>query len=349
MFNANVITRNAGLMEFDAGTASREQLLPKMDRFVFKLLHMVPSYPIWLRYVLSLTLVGGACLGRLLAPEPLGAYPLLLFVPAVFLASVLFDRGSGFLATIASAVLASVFFLPRSAAAAAPPLIVFILTGFGLAGITEALRSTTESLAKAKVYSDVLLQELAHRTKNDLTTIVSMLRLQARADVNPEVQAALHAAIGRVEVIAKVHDRLHSMGGDGKILLGPYIETLCGSLGDLQRGVRPIAVRVRCDEISLASVQAANIGLIVNELVTNAFKYAFPNERAGAIDVDVKADERRLSIVVKDDGVGCPSEAKTGMGSRLIKLLAAQMKGSVSRSPLPNGCEVKVVLARDDR
>ncbi|MHC2308515.1 hypothetical protein ACVIJ1_004985 [Bradyrhizobium elkanii] len=70
MFNANVITRNAGLMEFDAGTASREQLLPKMDWFVFKLLHMMPSYPIWLRYVLSLTLVGGACLGRLLAPEP---------------------------------------------------------------------------------------------------------------------------------------------------------------------------------------------------------------------------------------------------------------------------------------
>lgn len=283
-----------------------------------------------------------------LLPEPLGSYPLLLFVPAVLLASALFDRGSGFLATVASALLAAVFFLPRSLSAAAPPLVAFLTTGFCIAAITEALRSASERLAKAKAYSEVLLQELGHRTKNDLATVVSMLRLQARGDPNPAVQAALHSAIGRVEVISKVHDRLNVANpGDGKIHLAPYIQTLCGSNGDLQRGVRPIAIRVRCDDVSLPATCAANVGLIVNELVTNAFKYAFPNDQPGAVDVDIRAQGRNLEIIVKDDGAGCPGDAKGGIGTRLINLLAAQMKGSMTRSPLPKGCEVRVVVAQD--
>lgn len=144
--------------------------------------------------------------------------------------------------------------------------------------------------------------------------------------------------------MSKLHDRLHEANrGDGKIHLAPY--TLCGSIGDLQRGVRPIAIRVRCDDVSLLGTCAANVGLIVNELVTNAFKYAFPNDQPGAVDVDIRAQGRNLEIIVKDDGAGCPGDAKGGIGTRLINLLAAQMKGSMTRSPLPKGCEVRVVVA----
>lgn len=146
-----------------------------------------------------------------------------------------------------------------------------------------------------------------------------MLRLQARGDPNPAVQAALHSAIGRVEVISKVHDTLHVANrDDGKIHLAPYIQTLCGSIGDLQRGVRPIAIRVRCDDVSPPATCAANVGLIVNELVTNAFKYAFPDDQPGTVDVDIRARGRNLEIVVKDDGAGCPADAKGGIGTRLI-------------------------------
>lgn len=153
-------------------------------------------------------LVGIAFSAKLLHSDALESDSLLLFVPAVFLASVIFDRGSSVVATVASAILAAVYFVRSSASSAIPSLGVFVLTGLFIAAVTETLRETLEKLSKAKAYGDILLQELAHRTRNDLATIMSILRLQARSDSNPAVQAAIASAAARVEVVAKVHDRL---------------------------------------------------------------------------------------------------------------------------------------------
>ncbi|MGX1150724.1 ATP-binding protein [Bradyrhizobium ottawaense] len=97
----------------------------------------------------------------------------------------------------------------------------------------------------------------------------------------------------------------------------------------------------------MRSSQAASIGLIVNELVTNCFKYAFPERRSGAVQVDVRARNGHVLVTVQDDGAGCPAEVKSGLGTRLVSLLATQMKGTVVRRPLPQGCEVQVSLALD--
>ena len=132
-----------------------------------------------------------------------------------------------------------------------------------------------------------------------------------------------------------------------KIALKPYIESLCASLGDFHRGVRAIAIQVRCDDIEVRSSQAASIGLIVNELVTNAFKYAFPGGRSGAVAVGIEGKVDRILITVTDDGVGCPAEVKSGLGTRLINLLTTQMKGTLKRVPLEKGCEVEVTVAID--
>jgi two-component sensor histidine kinase len=275
----------------------------------------------------------------------LDSYPLLLFIPAVFLASVIF-HGSGVLATVASAVIAAAYFMPPPATSAIVPLIVFLLIGLFIAAVTETLRKTLDKLSQAKSYSDILLRELAHRTRNDLATIISLLRLQARSDSNPAVQAAIASAVARVDVVAKVHDRLRVANSD-LVDLTPYVERLCGSLADFHRGVRPIAIQVHCDSISVKSSQAGSVGLIVNELVTNAFKYAFPEGQAGVVDVDIRANDRHVVITVRDDGIGCPSEAKSGLGTRLINLLTAQMSGSMTRNRLPRGCEVQVMVSVD--
>ncbi|UWU77886.1 DUF4118 domain-containing protein [Bradyrhizobium huanghuaihaiense] len=315
-----------------------------MESLLLRLIVVTPRYPAWVRYVLTLGLVGITFTAKLLLFDTLDSYPLLLFIPAVFLASVIFDRGSGILATGASAVIAAAYFMPPPARSAILPLIVFLVTGMLIAAVTETLRKTLDRLSQAKSYGDVLLQELAHRTRNDLATIISILRLQARSDSNPAVQAAIASAVARVEVVAKVHDRLRVADSD-LVDLAPYAENLCGVLADFHRGVRPIAIRLHCDSISVKSSQAGSIGLIVNELVTNAFKYAFPEGQSGTVDVNITAMNDQVVITVRDDGIGCPSEVKNGLGTRLINLLIVQMNGSMTRTPLPRGCEVQVVVS----
>lgn len=318
-----------------------------MEAFLQRLFLAKSDFPIWVRYVLSVGLVGIAFFARVMADEYLRSYPLLLFVPAIFLSSVLFGRGCGIVATAASAVLAVTYLMSGPGSSAVIPLVLFVVTGFCIAAITELLRTTLRKLSEAKRYGDVLLQELAHRTRNDLATIVSILRLQARSETDPAVQTAIVSAVSRVDVVAKVHDRLRDTADSSRIALAPYIESLCASLADFHRGVRTIAIRVRCEAIQVRSSQAASIGLIVNELVTNCFKYAFPDGRHGSVEVDVRVKDGHVLVSVKDDGVGCPAETKSGLGTRLINLLATQMKGSVARKPLPQGCEVQVSIALD--
>jgi signal transduction histidine kinase len=231
-----------------------------------------PRYPLWVRYILTLGLVGLSFAANVLLPDPGTSYPLLLFIPAVFLVSVIFDRGSGFLAIAASTILASRYFMPLPVDSALLPRLIFVLIGLCIATIAETLRRTLEKLSNANAYGDLLLRELAHRTRNDLATIISIMRLQAQSESNAEVQAAITSAIARVDVLAKVNETLRNIADSNAIDLALYVETLCGSLADLHRGVRPIAIRVSCDTITLKSSQAASIGLIINELVTNAFK-----------------------------------------------------------------------------
>ncbi|MCS3761310.1 sensor histidine kinase [Bradyrhizobium centrosematis] len=318
-----------------------------MEAFLDRLQTTKSDFPIWVRYTLTLGLVGIAFFARVMLDDHLRSYPVLLFIPAIFLSSVLFDRGSGILATAAGAILAAIYLIPGPPSSAAIPLVLFVLTGICIAAVTEILRHTLQKLSKAKGYAEVLLQELAHRTRNDLATIISILRLQARSESDPAVQMAIASAVSRVDVVAKVHDRLRDTADSSRIALAPYIQSLCGSLADFHRGVRTISIGVRCENIEVRSSQAASIGLIVNELVTNCFKYAFPEGRLGAVEVDVRVKDDHILVTVQDDGVGCPTEVKSGLGTRLIGLLASQMKGTVTRKPLPEGCEVQVSLARD--
>lgn len=315
-----------------------------MEQFLLRFLPTTPRYPVWLRYLVTLFLVALALGAKVLLDGFLSVAPLLLFIPVVFAAAVIFDRGSGFLATFASAAAGGIS-MPVSWPTLVA-LVIFILTGLMIATVTETLRKTIERLTDAKAYSDVLLRELAHRTRNDLATIMSILRLQIHGASEPAAQAALNSAISRIEVITKVHDSLQDSAEDQKVHLAPYLEGLCASLADVHRGVRPISINLHCDDaISLKSSEAANVGLIVNELVTNAFKYAFPENRAGSIEVRLESIGQHIAMTVTDDGVGCPAETTTGLGTRLIQLLAARMNGTMTRVALPQGCQVQLLLA----
>jgi two-component system, sensor histidine kinase PdtaS len=315
------------------------QLLPRRE------------YSIFLRYGGSAAIVAITALLRHSLDEPLRHFPLLLFIPAVFLCALLFDRGSAFFATLLSAAVAAYLFIApvfsfniglRNALA----LITFIGICFLMSAVTELLRRAIVRLDQSEAAKALLLDELAHRTKNDLAIISSAISLQMSASNNPEVREALKAANARVLVVAQAQDRLRWGGAaDGGLVdLSAYVEGLCLGLGDLLREVRPIAVRVKCANLNVPSSVAVHVGLIVNELVTNSFKYAYPTERGGIVTVEIAAKDSQIMITVADDGIGCPSDIEPGLGSKLVRLLAKQLGGKVERESADPGCRVRVLL-----
>lgn len=307
------------------------------------------KFGIALRYGASSAIVGITALLRLSLSDSLQNFPLLLFIPAVFLCALLFDRGSGFLATILSALIAAYFFIDpiysfRIGIQSASALLIFILIGFTMSAVTEALRKTIMRLDESEAAKALLLEELAHRTKNDLAIISSAITLQGNASDNTAVKEALAAANARVHVVAQAQDRLRGDHDGGLVDLSSYVTGLCNGLGDLLRDVRPIAVRVSCCPLDVPSSVAVHVGLIVNELVTNSLKYAYPTERGGIILVNIELEGARLIVTVTDDGVGCAEGDKPGLGSKLVRLLAKQLNGTVVREPANPGCRVRVTL-----
>jgi two-component sensor histidine kinase len=116
------------------------------------------------------------------------------------------------------------------------------------------------------------------------------------------------------------------------------------------RDVRPIVVSVDAEHIELPTSVAVPLGLLTNELVTNAFKYAFPGDRGGTIRVSLKrVDTVCAGLSVSDDGVGCSGSPRQGLGTRLTALLSRQLGGTIARDAAGPGCRVLVTFPLDYR
>ena len=136
----------------------------------------------------------------------------------------------------------------------------------------------------------------------------------------------------------RVHQRLHSIDSDSTVDLRPFAMELCEDLRTTLIGSRSIDLRFQCDEIRIALSQAVTIGLVLNELLTNAVKYAFPNSRPGTINVRITRSADRCSLVVADNGVGNNKAAQgIGLGQRLIRAMATQLGGVCSTDISQNG------------
>ena len=306
-------------------------------------------FPILLRYGVTTVIVGAFLLLRLGMAETAGIYAFFVFIPAVFLSSLLFDRGSGFLAT--ALCTASVVYLLEPVGEFTVtrrhfiPVMFFALECVGIAVLCEALRRALERATTAERSKDLLFKELGHRTKNNLQMIASVLALQARAQKDPSLRAAFDAAVARVQVIGNAHDRLQPGGTEGSIDLRDYLEDICGNLGDSLRDLRPVAVKVNVEPIMVETDKAVPLGLIVNELVTNCFKYAFPGNSEGEVEVTLRrAGKNEVELTVRDNGIGCTS-LDEGLGSRLVRLLVQQLGGTISREAAKPGCVVTAKLA----
>jgi chemotaxis protein methyltransferase CheR len=220
----------------------------------------------------------------------------------------------------------------------------------GMEDVTErrVLEREKDELLRQK---DVLLQELEHRIANSLQIIASIILLKAKAVQSEETRLHLHDAHKRVMSIAAVQRQLHASGAIGSIQIAPYLTGLCEVLATSMIGdTRPISLKVVGEGGSAISRQAESLGLIVTELVMNALKHAFPNEKTeGQIIVAYDTAGTNWKLSVSDNGIGKPdgvfAQGKTGLGTGIIKALAQQLSAQVETAAGPEGTTVSITHA----
>jgi two-component sensor histidine kinase len=189
-----------------------------------------------------------------------------------------------------------------------------------------------------------LFAELNHRVKNNLAVVAATLQMQAR-NSSRELREALSAAADRILSIADLHAALHQQNSADTVDLRPYLQALGARLARSLLGGRSIRLTVACAPLLVSVADAVNIGLVTNELVTNAAKHAFADGRSGTISVALVAEPGQIRLVVSDDGVGTPaaSRQKPGLGLRLVRSLVEGGGGSIAFSAGKGGSRIEAV------
>jgi PAS domain S-box-containing protein len=210
-----------------------------------------------------------------------------------------------------------------------------------------ALRDVTEqrrredALREALAAREILVREADHRIKNSLQLVVGLLRMQRRRLSDPEASAALDSAAARVEAVAQSHLALQQSEDLKTVDLGGALRELCAQLGPLNPDVR-----IECalaSDLALDAERAIPLALIVNELLTNALRHAYP-DGGGSVSVETNVSELTVTVAVADTGVGyAPGEVGSGLGSTVIQTLSRQIGAEVTTQSMP-GAGTRTVL-----
>jgi two-component sensor histidine kinase len=211
----------------------------------------------------------------------------------------------------------------------------------------EALRQDEEKIKKSLEEKESLLKEIHHRVKNNLQVICSLLRLQRRHVASEESRTVFKETENRVRSMAMLHEALYQSDNLNRISAKEYVHDLTSylfqSYNAAQQGIN---LRVEVEDLSFSIDTAIPCGLIINELITNALKHAFPAGRKGEISIGLHclADDC-WELVVADDGTGLPKDihvrSKGSLGLSIVQTLAKQIQGEMESSVL-NGAEFRI-------
>jgi two-component sensor histidine kinase len=202
--------------------------------------------------------------------------------------------------------------------------------------ITEQKRIESK-LEKAAREKEFLMRELEHRVKNNLHIISSLLSLDSQRFADHEMKQVLVDAQMRIQSIALIYDFLSHSSSLDKLDSAIYAEDLIRLLYDTYTDARSdIRVKRVIDSFELGIKEIVPLGLIINELLSNAFKYAFPTGRNGEITVELRKTESAVTLRVLDDGAGLPQgfdwKASKSLGLQLVNMLSAQLGGTMTLS-----------------
>jgi chemotaxis protein methyltransferase CheR len=198
---------------------------------------------------------------------------------------------------------------------------------------------------------DVLLEEMRHRIANSLQVISSVILMKARTVKSEEARLHLRDTHERVMSVVAVQKQLHAAGAIGPVDVVPYLSGLCETLASSMIGnTRPVSLKVVGEGGSAPCRQAESLGLIVTELVMNSLKHAFPDEKSeGQIIVAYETAGTNWKLSVSDNGSGKPdgvfAQAKSGLGTGIIKALAQQLDAKVETLSGAQGTTISITHA----
>ena len=214
--------------------------------------------------------------------------------------------------------------------------------------VEREVERRTADLRTALDAKTILLHEVDHRVKNNLTMIGSLLRLQARTIDDPAIAAKLDNMLERVDALATVHRQLYQSHDIKTFDIGAFAESLAKDVVG-SSGRADIALKIDARALPIDATHASALGLILNEILTNAIKHAFADGRAGTLTLTAGEEDGRGIIRICDDGPGLPSTKRTkSIGTSLITRLARQAKAEATWSENAPGTCVTITFPRSE-
>jgi two-component sensor histidine kinase len=216
----------------------------------------------------------------------------------------------------------------------------------GQSGLTQgvlfditARKQAEEQLRTSLHEKEMLLKEIHHRVKNNMQVISSLLNLQSGYISDAQALEIFQDSQNRVRSMALIHEKLYRSKNLAEIDLGEYVNDLVTHLfRSYKADGKGITLKVQAEDVHLGIDMAVPCGLIINELISNALKHAFPNGRQGEILVELQKNQQQVSLHVSDNGIGFPADLdfqNTGsLGLQLVNTLVGQLDGTIE---LQNG------------
>ncbi len=184
---------------------------------------------------------------------------------------------------------------------------------------------------------DILLNEIHHRVKNNLAIVSGLMQLQAYDEDNKEVEIKLMDSVLRIRTMASIHELLYESESFSQVNFSNMIQKLVEETTSAMESDKKIKIDLNQEDIELNINQAIPCALMINEVLTNAYKHAFKEREEGVIGIQIGKSKGKVDVMVKDDGVGLEKSDKKTLGLQLIEILTRQLEGEYSYAGNSNG------------
>ncbi len=237
-------------------------------------------------------------------------------------------------------------------------VVMLLSVGFVVGKLSELYKKTKIQEARINRVleeKELLLREIHHRVKNNLNIISGLLLLQTESSDDPKIHTALHEASSRVDSMSRIYDALYRSGDYHSIKVSDYIDNLIHHISALYKN-KKIEIHKDIHEVRLEVDTVVSMGIIINELVTNAVKHAFPTDASGTISVMLfpingrpeTVSHTSIKLIISDNGVGLPKnqsiETLEGFGTTVIRSLVEQLNGRIELLHQSRGTRIEITF-----